>query len=101
MKSWQVSAGLTIAALGVTVILLGEDLSYLPTYLLLDHWMPIAWRGGVAVGCLAAALYAAARSLGLAGIGRQTDLTERALRRGQGDPGLAQALRRETEGKFR
>ena len=86
MKPWQVSAGLTIATLGGAVILLGEELSYFPTYLLLDHWMPIAWRGGVAVGCLAAALYAAARSLGLAGIGRQTDLTERALREARETP---------------
>lgn len=101
MKPWQVSAGITIAVLGVTAILLGEELSYLPTHLLLEHWIPIALRAGVAVGCLAAVLYAAARSLGLTGLGRQTDLTERALKRGQGDPALTQALQRETEGKFR
>lgn len=45
--------------------------------------------------------YAAARALGLTGLGRQTNLAERALRRGHGDVELAQALQREAEGKFR
>ena len=63
--------------------------------------IPLALRAGLAVACFAAAVYAAARSLGLAGLGRQTDLTERALRRGQGDPELSRALKREVEGKFR
>jgi len=101
VKPWQVSAGITISALGVTVILGGEELHYLPTHLLLEHWEPIALRGGLAVASLAAVLYAAARALGLTGLGRQTDLAERALRRGHGDSELAQALQREAEGKFR
>lgn len=100
MKPWQVSVGLTFATLGVTVILLGEELRYLPTHLMLDHWLPIAFHGGVAIGGLAAAFYAAARTLGLAGLSRQTDLTERAIRRGHGDPELAAALQREAEGKY-
>ena len=100
MKPWQVSAGITITIVGVAVILLGDELSYLPTHLLIAHWLPISLHAGVALGCLAAGLYAAARALGLAGLGRQTDLTERALRRGVGDPELADALKREAEGKF-
>jgi len=68
MKPWQVSA------LGVTVILLGEELHYLTTHLLLEHWEPITLRAGLAV----------ARALGLTGLGRQTNLAERALRRGHG-----------------
>ena len=92
MKPWQVSAGITVSVLGVTVILLGEELHYLPTHLLLEHWEPIALRAGLAVASLAAGLYAAARALGLTGLGRQTDLAERAIRRGHGDAELAQAL---------
>ncbi|MDE0354719.1 MAG: hypothetical protein OXU64_03080 [Gemmatimonadota bacterium] len=101
MKPWQVSAGITVSALGVTVILLGEELHYLPAHILLQHWEPIALRGGLAVATLAAGIYAAARILGLAGLGRQTGLTERAIRRGHGDAELAQALQREAEGNFR
>ena len=101
MKPWQVSAGITVAVCGVTVILLGEDLRYLPTHLLLEHWQPIVIRVALAATSLAAVIYAAARALGLTGLGRQTDLTERAIRRGHGDAELAQALQREAEGKFR
>lgn len=91
MKPWQVSAGITIFVLGVTVILVGEDLHCLPTHLLLEHWEPISLRAGLA----------AARWLGLTGPGRQTDLAERALRRGHGDSEPPQALQRDSEGKFR
>lgn len=101
MKPWQVSVGITVAASGVTFILVGEELHYLPTHLLLEHWQPIAIRAGLAVASLAAVVYAAARALGLTGLGRQTNLTERAIRRGHGDAELAQALQREAEGKFR
>lgn len=101
MKPWQVSVGITVAACGVTFILVGEELHYLPTHLLLEHWQPIAIHAGLAVASLAAGVYAAARALGLTGLGRQTDLTERAIRRGHGDAELAQALQREAEGKFR
>lgn len=85
MKPWQVSTGITVAVCGVTVILVGEELHYLPSHLWLEHWEPIVLRGGLAVASLASGVYAAARVLGLAGLGRQTDLTERAIRRGHGD----------------
>ncbi len=101
MKPWQVSIGITISILGVTFILVAEELHYFPTHLLLEHWEPIAWRAGLAVACLAALFYAAARALGLTALGRQTDLAERAIRRGIGDAELAAALQRESEGKFR
>ena len=101
MKPWQVSIGITISALGVTVILVAEELHYLPTHLLLEHWETVALRAGLAVATLAAGIYAAARALGLTALGRQTDLTERAIRRGHGDAELAAALQRESEGKFR
>jgi len=101
VKPWQVSAGITVSTVGVAVILLGEELSYIPTHLFLENWLALALYSGLYITTFAAGVYAAARALGLAGLGRQTDLTERALRRGEGDPELAQALKREEEGKFR
>ena len=99
MKPWQVSAGIMVSTLGVTVIPVGEELHYLPTHLLLEHFEPIALRAGLAVASHAACIYAAA--LGLTGLGRQTERGERALRSGHGDAELAQSLQREAEGKFR
>ena len=94
----EISAALQLTPLtplaGVTVILLGEKFHYVPTHLLLEHWVPIALCVGLAAASLAASVYAAARALGLAGLGRQTDLTERAIRRGHGDAEIAQALQR-------
>ena len=87
-----------VAVCGVTVIPVGEELHYVPTHPLLEQWQPIALRGCLAVASLAAGIYAAARMLGLTGLGRQTDLTERAIRRGHGDTELAQALQREADG---
>ena len=101
MKPWQVSAGITVSALGVAVILVGKELHYPPTHLLLEHWEPITLRTGLAVASLAAGVYAAARALGLTGLGRQTDLAERTLRRGHGDAELTQPLQPKAEGKFR
>ena len=43
---------------------------------------------------------AAARAAGLAGLGRRVDLVERSIRRGEGDPELAEALRRDAEGEW-
>ena len=89
MKPWQVSADITVAVCSVTVILVGEELHYLPTHVLLAHWQSITIGAGLAVVSLAAGMHAAARALGLTGLGRQTDLTERAFRRGHGDAELA------------
>ena len=87
MKPWQVCADITISVLGVTVILVGEELHYLPTHLLLEHWEPIALRAGLAAASLAAGVYAAARALGLTGHGtadrsRRTRDPARSRRRG-------------------
>ena len=49
---------------------------------------------------VAAGLYAAARAAGLADLGRRVDLVERSVRRGEGDPELAEALRRDAEGEW-
>ena len=43
---------------------------------------------------------AAARAAGLADLGRRVDLAERSVRRGEGDPELADALKRDAEGEW-
>ncbi len=48
---------------------------------------------------MAATLYGAARAAGLADLGRRVDLVERSVRRGEGDPELAEAVRRDAEGE--
>ena len=101
MKPWQVSVGVTTSAVGLAVILGGEELSYLPWSLVLPHWPTITLYAFLAVASFGAVIYLLARVLGLAQLGRQAGLAERAVRRGQGDPDLAEALQREAEGKFR
>ena len=49
---------------------------------------------------LASTIYAVARATGLADLGRRVDLVERSVRRGEGDPGLADALNRDAEGEW-
>ena len=46
------------------------------------------------------AIYAVARAAGLADLGRRVDLAERSVRRGEGDPALTDALRRDAEGDW-
>ena len=40
------------------------------------------------------------RATGLADLGRRVDLAERSVRRGEGDPELTDALRRDAEGDW-
>ena len=47
---------------------------------------------------MAASLYGVARTAGLADLGRRVDLVERSVRRGEGEPELVEALRRDAEG---
>ena len=49
---------------------------------------------------MAATLYGAARTAGLADLGRRVDLVERSVRRGEGHPELAEAVRRDAEGEW-
>ena len=87
MQPWKISVGLTAIILALALMLAGESFAYLKPYfriILTDYWMPIAWHGGLALVTLMAALYGAARALGLAGMGRKVDLMERSIRRGEG-----------------
>ena len=68
--------------------------------ILADHGVPIALHLALALAAVLAALYAVARAAGLADLGRRVDLVERSVRRGEGDPELARALKSDAEGDW-
>ena len=101
MQPWKISAGLTAALAGSTVLLAGPRLGYLAPFwpvILADHGVTVVLHMGLACTAVAAAIYGVARSAGLADLGRRVDLVERSVRRGEGDPELSDALRRDAEG---
>ncbi len=103
MQPWKISVGLTAALVGSTVLLAGPRLEYLGPFrsvILVDYGVSIALHLGLAVSTIAAAVYAVARAAGLADLGRRVDLAERSVRRGEGDPELARALKRDAEGDW-
>ena len=103
MQPWKVSAGLTTAIAGLAFLLLGSRMEYLGPFwrpILSDYGAPIAAHLGLALLTLAAILYGAARAVGLADLGRKVDLVERSIRRGEGDPELAEALHRDAKGEW-
>ena len=104
MQPWKVSIGITAVILAVAMMMAGDDFFYLKPHLrtiATDYWKPVAWFGGLAVACLAMSIYDAARSLGLADMGRKVDLMERSMRRGeQGQTELAAKLESEDRGEF-
>ena len=65
-----------------------------------DYGIPIVLHSALALGAVAAAIYAVARAAGLADLGRRVDLVERSVRRGEGDPELARALKSDAEGDW-
>ena len=103
MQPWKISAGLTAALAGSAFLLGGSRLEYLS-----PHWPAILAAHGVALllhtvlvlTAVAAAIYAVARTTGLADLGRRVDLAERSVRRGDGDSGLADSLRQDDEGDW-
>ena len=103
MQPWKISAGLTAALVGSASLLAGSRLEYLAPFwplVLADHGVSIALDLALALAAVAAAIYAVARAAGLADLGRRVDLAERSVRRGEGDPELADALRRDDEGDW-
>ena len=103
MQPWKISAGLTAAIAGSAVLLAGSRLEYLAPFwplILSDYGVLIALHLGLALAAVLAAIYAVARAAGLADLGRRVDLLERSVRRGEGDPGLADALKRDTDGDW-
>ena len=103
MQPWKISAGLTAAVAGSAVFVWGSRLEYLAPFwrvILADYGVAIALHLALALVAVAASVYAAARAAGLADLGRRVDLVERSIRRGEGDPELAEALRRDAEGEW-
>ena len=103
MQPWRISTGLTAAVTGAAVLLGGERLDYLAPFrwaILAEHGAAIGVHGGLALGAFAAAVYMTARAAGLADLGRRVDLAERSARRGEGDHGLADSLRKDAEGEW-
>ena len=103
MQPWRISAGLSAALVGSGVLLAGSRLEYLAPFwplILADHGVPIAFHLALALAAVLAALYAVARAAGLADLGRRVDLVERSVRRGEGDPELARALKSDAEGDW-
>ena len=103
MQPWKISAGLTAAIAGSALLLGGSHLEYLaPSWplILADHGVSLTLHLALALAMVAAAIYAVARATGLADLGRRVDLAERSVRRGEGDPGLTDALRRDAEGDW-
>ena len=85
------------------MLLAGPRLEYLAPYwplLLAEHGVLLALHLALALAAVAAAIYAVARAAGLADLGRRVDLAERSVRRGEGDPALTDALRRDAEGDW-
>ena len=104
MQPWRISAGLTAAIAGSVVLVAGSRLEYLAPFwrvIFADYGLVIAAHLGLALGAVAASLYGVARAAGLADLGRRVDLVERSIRRGEGDPDLAEALRRDSEGEWK
>ncbi len=104
MQPWKISAGLTAALAGSAFLIGGSRLGYLA-----PHWPAIIAEDGVrlalhavlALTAVAAAIYAVARTTGLADLGSRVDLAERSVRRGEGDAGLEDALRQDEEGDWK
>ena len=103
MQPWKISAGLTAALAGSGLLLAGSRLEYLAPFwplILSDYGVLIALHLALALAAVLAALYAVARAAGLADLGRRVDLVERSVRRGEGDPELARALKSDAEGDW-
>ncbi len=104
MQPWKISAGLTAAIAGSAFLIGGARLEYLSPHwpvILAEHGVALALQAVLALAAAAAAIYAAARSTGLADLGRRVDLAERSVRRGEGDAGLADSLRQDEEGDWK
>ncbi len=104
MQPWKISAGLTAAIAGSAFLIGGSRLDYLAPYwatILAEHGLTLALHVMLILAGLAAAIYVAARTTGLADLGRRVDLAERSVRRGEGDAGLEDALRQDAAGDWK
>ena len=104
MKPWKVSVGLTASAGALGAWALAAEVTYLRPFwrvVLADYGLYLAAYGGMALAALGTGIYLAARALGLGAVGRKVDVTEQAIRRGEGqDPALSEALARDEAGDY-
>ncbi len=103
MQPWKISAGLTAAIAGSAFLIGGSRLAYLAPFwgtIFAEHGLTLALHVVLILTGLASAIYVIARTTGLADLGRRVDLAERSTRRGEGDPGLEDALRQDEEGEW-
>ena len=104
MKPWKASVGLTTSAGTVGAWALAAETAYLQPFgrlILADYGWYVAAYGGMALATMAAGFYVAVRAVGLGAVGRKVDVTERAIRRGEGqDPALGEALARHDAGDY-
>ena len=104
MQPWKISAGLTAALAGSALLIGGARLEYLAPHwpaILAEHGVTLSLHLALALVTVGAAIYVVARATGLADLGQRVDLAERSVRRGEGDPGLADSLRQDDEGDWK
>ena len=105
MQPWKISVGFTVIIIAVAGMVAGERFAYIEPHLgtlFSRYWTGLAWHGALITLTLMAAIYAAARALGLADLGLKVDLMERSIRRGggRGQDELAEKLGQEERGEF-
>ena len=103
MQPWKVAVGLGVALGALLAALLVRRFAFLApytAYIAAEHWLSVAVHFGTAVAAIGLAAGALARSLGLVDVGREVDVVERSIRRGEGSPELGRVLREEAEGTF-
>ena len=104
MQPITVALGLTVTILALTALLAGPQFAYLAPHtrvIVSEYWPSLTVYSTLAVLTLIVAIYATARALGLADLGRKVDLAERSIRRGAGgDPELADQMQQQDRGEF-
>ena len=104
MQPIAVAVGLTVTILALTALLAGPQFAYLAPHsrvLATQYWPQLATYGGLSIVTLVFVIYASARAMGLADLGRKVDLVERSIRRGAGgDPELAEQMQQQARGDF-
>ena len=103
MQPWRISVGMTAALAGLAVLVCGSRLEYLAPFwrvILADYGLAIALHLGLVLAAVASTFYGVSRVAGLADLGRRVDLVERSIRRGEGDPELADSLRQDAAGQW-
>ena len=103
MHPWKISFGLTCTLAALAVLFGFERLAFLRPYASLiwnEYAASILAHLAVLFLSVAAGIYYLARLVGLGDAGRKVEQIELSVRRGQGDPELAAALQRDSEGRW-